>query len=100
MSGVWGAAVVAHRRATRCPRVWLPLCASMAPHLSLVEQVLVLSAFAAGQTASEIFASVAKKRAARSMDMWDMECVAATPEKAPGVLRSALPDHCPTIARP
>ena len=41
----------------------------MAPHLSLAEQDLALSSFTAGQTTSDIFASIAKKRAARSVDM-------------------------------
>ena len=41
----------------------------MAPHMSLAERDLALLAFSAGQTTSDIFASIAKKRAACSMDM-------------------------------
>ena len=41
----------------------------MAPHLSPAEQDLALSGLATGNTASQLFAMVAKERVARGMAM-------------------------------
>ena len=44
-------------------------CTAMAPHLSPAEQDFALSGLAAGKTAPQIFAMLAKKRVARGVDM-------------------------------